>query len=159
MTLTSDIILPPDVASSQQAQAWLAKVPVPKVASLQVRFESLDIGAHYFKKLTLSVDKRPLAIWGAQIRSAVVENGDLTAARSWAEDTWVPHVSLMYADIEVTAELHQEIMHMVIESGVRVGEEQRLSERDVSAWTGGRIALVETWKNLSNWKIVASRAI
>ena len=161
LTLTSEIKLPPDIATNKQAQRWLDDVPLPGKINLDVRFESLDVGAQYFKKLTLSVDKAPLENFGAHIRSTVVEKGDMAAATSWAKD-WTPHVSLLYASIEVTDEKCQEILQVIREVGLRIGKEPRLVENgtcDLSAWNGGRIALVETWKELRDWKIVASRAM
>lgn len=162
MTLTSDITLPPDVAGNKQAQRWLDGLPLPKKVDPDVRLESLDVGDQYFKKLTLSVYKGSLEDFGAHVRSTVVENGDMAAATSWAKGTWAPHVSLMYADIEVTAEKRQEILQVVTNAGIRIGKEYRLLEdgkSGYSGWSGGRIALVETWKELGDWEVVASRAM
>lgn len=161
MTLTSDITLPLDIADNKQVQRWLDELPLPKNTSFDVRFESLDVGAQYFKKLTLSVNKGSLEVLGTHVRSTAVENGDMTAATSWAKETWAPHVSLMYANIEVTAKKCQEMLQVVREAGVRVGKEHGLEggESDYSGWNGGRIALVETWKEPRDWEVVASRAI
>ena len=162
MTLTSDIMLPPEIAGDVQAQQWLDDLPLPKKVDVDVRLESLDVGAQYFKKLTLSVIKEPLENLGAYVRSAAVENGNMAAATSWAKKTWAPHVSLMYADIEVTAEKRLEILQAVIEAGIRIGKEHESLEYrkgECSGWKGGRIALVETWKGFRDWKVVASRAV
>lgn len=162
MTLTSEITLPPNVAGDEQAQRWLDDLPLPKKVDLDVRLESLAVGAQYFKKLTLDVNKGPLETFGAHVRSVTVENGDMAAATSWAKEIWAPHVSLMYADIEVSARKRQEILQVVIEAGIALEEKHELLEdgtRNYSGWNGGRIALVETWKELRDWKVVASRAI
>lgn len=162
MTLTSDIMLPPDIAGNEQAQKWLDDLPLLRKVDLDVRLESLNVGAQYFKKLTLSVIRGPLEIFGAYVRSAAVENGDMAAATSWAKETWEPHVSLMYADNEVTAEKRQEILQAVIEAGIRIRKEHESLEDGkggYSGWNGGRIALVETWKEIRDWEVVALRAI
>lgn len=162
MTLTSDVTLPPGIAGNEQAQSWLNDLLLPENVDLDVRLESLDVGAQFFKKITLSVNKGPLETFGAHVRSAVVENGDMTAAISWVKETWAPHVSLMYADIEVTAGERQEIEQMVIEAGVGIGTGHgslENGEDDHSGWKSGWIALVETWKEPKDWKVVASRAI
>ena len=162
MTLTSDVTLPLDIADSKQVQRWLDDLPLPKKMNLDVRFESLDVGAHYFTKLTLSVNKESLESLGTHVRSTAVENGDMAAATSWAKHTWAPHISLMYADIEVPTKRRQEILRMVIEAGIRIGKEDGLpkdGKSDYSGWNGGRIALVETWKEPREWEVIASRAI
>lgn len=162
MTLTSDITLPPAVNGSQQAQKWLDGLPLPENIDLEVHFDSLDVATQYFKKVTLSVKKGPVENLGAHVRSTAVENGDMVAAVSWAKGTWAPHVSLMYADIEVSAEKYKEILQMVIEAGILLGNEHTLFEDGkvgYRGWHGGQIALVETWKDLRDWEIVASRAI
>ena len=162
MTLTSDIMLSPDIAGNKQAQTWLNDLPLPEKVDLDVRLESLDLGAQYFKKVTLRVNRGRLERFGAQVRSAAVENGDMSAAMIWVKETWAPHVSLMYANIEVTAEKREEILQVVTEAGIRIGKEHGLlkdGKGDYSGWTGGRIALIETWKEPKDWKFVASRAI
>ena len=162
MTLTSGITLPPDITGKKQAQRWLDDLPQPKEVVLDVRLESLDVGAQYFKKVTLGVKKGPLVTLGAHVRSAAVESGSMTAATRWAKETWAPHVSLMYADIEVTAEKRQEILRVVTAAGIRIVEDNGLLEDGrghYREWNGGRIALVETWKELRDWEVVASRVI
>lgn len=136
MTLTSDITLPLNIADNKQVQRWLDDLPLPKKINLDVRFESLDVGAHFFKKLTLSVNKGSLESLGTHVRSAAVENGDMAAATSWAKQTWAPHVSLMYADIEVAAKKRQEILQMVIEAGIRMGKEDGLPKDGKGDYSG-----------------------
>ena len=200
-------MLPPEIAGKEQAQRWLDDLPLPKEVDLDVRLESLEVGAQYFQKITLGVSKGSLETFAAYVRSIAVENGNMAAATSWAKEFWAPHVSLMYADIEVTAEERQEILHAVTEAGIRVGKQQDLLKHgkgEYSGWNGGRIALVEvsphflfglniesrdtaweyalprsvskpatppqlsktdsgiviqTWKELRNWEVIASRAI
>lgn len=162
LTLTSDITIPPDIAGHKQVQRWLDDLPLPNKANLDVRLESLDVGAQYFKKLTLSVNKEPLETFGTHVRSTAVENGNMAAATRWAKETWAPHVSLMYADIEVSAKKRQEILHVITEAGIRFRKEHGLPEDgkcECRGWKQGRIALVETWKELRDWEVIASRTI
>ena len=60
VTLTSDVIIPPGIVVNKQTQTWLDDVSLPKKINLDVRFDSLDMGAKYYQKLMLSVDKGPL---------------------------------------------------------------------------------------------------
>ena len=162
MTLTSDITLPPDITGQKQAQRWVHDMPLPNKYDVDIRFASLDVGPQYFKKISLNVNKGPLETFGTHVRSAAAENGDMAAATNWTKETWTPHVSLMYADIEVTAEKRQEILHVVLEAGIRIGKEQELPKDgngDYSGWNGGRVALVATWKELRDWEVIALRAI
>lgn len=69
MKLTSDLTLPLGIATDKQAQRWLDIVPLPENGNLDVCFRSLDVSAQYLKKLTLSIDKKPLESFAAQIRS------------------------------------------------------------------------------------------
>ena len=161
MTLTSDVMLPPNVSGKNQAQRWLDDLPLSKEVDLDIRLGPLVVGSQYFKKLTLSVNKGPLETFGAHVRSIAVENGDLAAATSWAK-VWEPHVSLMYADIEIAVEKRQEILQVVIGAGISIEKEHvsiKYGEDDYNGWKGARIALVDTWKKPGNWNIIASRAI
>ena len=161
MTLTSDVMLPPNVPGKNQAQRWLDDLPLSKAVDLDICLESLVVGSQYFKKLTLSVNKGPLETFGAHVRSIAVENGDIAAAASWAK-VWEPHVSLMYADIEITVEKRREILQVVIEAGISIEKEHvsiKNGEDNYNGWKGARIALVDTWKELENWNVIASRAI
>ena len=161
MTLTSDVMLPPNVSGKNQAQRWLDDLPLSEEVDLDIRLGSLVVGSQYFKKLTLNVNKGPLETFGAHVRSIAVENGDMAAAASWAK-VWEPHISLMYADIEITVEKCQEILQVVIEAGIPMENENvssKYTEDNYSGWKGARIALVDTWKEVGNWKVIASRAI
>ena len=127
LTLTSDVMLPPNVSGNNEAQRWLDDLPLPHDVDLDICFESLVVGSHYFKKLTLSVDKGPLETFGAHVRSIAVENGNMAAATSWAK-VWEPHVSLMYANIEFTIEKCQEILQVVIEEGIPFKKRTRIHQ-------------------------------
>ena len=154
-------MLPPNVSGNNQAQRWLDDLPLPKKVDLDICLESLVVGSHYFKKLTLSVNRGPLETSGAHVRSIAVENGDMAAATSWAK-VWGPHVSLMYADIEITVENRQEVLQVVIEAGIPIKQEDVFiedGEDNYNGWKGARIALVDTWKELGNWNVIASRVI
>ena len=122
---------------------------------------SLVVGSQYLKTLTLSLNKGPLETFGAHVRSIAVEIGNLAAAVSWAK-VWEPHVSLMYADIEISVEKRKEILQVVIEAGIPIEKEHvfiKYGEDNYNGWKGGWIALVDAWKGKGNWNVIASRAI
>ena len=155
------MVLPPNVSGKNQAQRWLDDLPLPEEVDLDICLGSLVVGSQYFKKLTLSVNKGPLESFGAHVRSTAVEDGDVAAAASWAK-VWEPHVSLMYADIDISVGKRQEILQVVIEAGIPIEEEHVLikyGEDSYNGWNGARIALVDTWKEVGNWNVIASRAI
>ena len=161
MTLTSDVMLPPNASGKNQAQRWLDDLPLPEEVDLDICLGPLVVGSQYFKKLTLSVNKGPLETFGAHVRSTAVEDGDMAAAATWAK-VWEPHVSLMYADTEISVGKRQDILQVVIEAGIPIEEEHvfnKSGEDNYNGWKGARIALVDTWKEVEDWNIIASRAI
>ena len=107
------------------------------------------------------MNKGLLETFEAHVRSIAVENGDVAAAVSWAK-AWEPHVSLMYANIEISVEKRQEILQVIIEAGIPIEKEHVFIEYgkdDYNGWKGGRIALIDVWKGVGNWNVIASRAI
>ena len=127
-----------------------------------VTFQSLDVGEAFFKKLTISAMKDPLYDVAAQVRAAAIEDGDAAAAERWAKDDYAPHVSLLYADLDIDEEKRAQILQELDEVGVRLETEGALHERKQAGsngWIGGSIVLVPTWKNVEDWSSIAERAL
>lgn len=59
----------------------------------------------------------------------------------------MPHVSLLYSSEKVPLELCKK---EVEKEGIEMGQ---------CAWKGGRIVVVDTWRKLEDWKVIASRDI
>jgi 2',3'-cyclic-nucleotide 3'-phosphodiesterase len=145
---------------SDKAQAWLDALPLALADQPNVLFRSLDVGTPFFKKLTLSVAKGPLQDIASQIRAAAIEDGDATAARHWAIDVYAPHVSLLYADIEISEQKRTEILQDLESAGIGLEADGALRVDEAwKAWKGGRIVLVSTWKDLEEWSVTAERLL
>lgn len=162
LTLTSDI--PVDIAKNEP-QKWLDALPLTGLEPPSVSFQSLDIGPQFFKKVTLGVSKAPLRSLAARVRAFAVEKGDQTAADHWVTETYAPHVSLMYADLEIDSGERCKILHDVKSSRVWLAKEEPVETYGKSegethkGWSEGRIVLVSTWQDLKEWTVVAERSL
>ena len=157
LTLTSDI---PVELVSKEPQAWLDGLLLTLEDPPRVIFQSLDVGEAFFKKLTLSAARGPLYEIATQIRAAAVANGDAEAAEQWARDVYAPHVSLLYAELSIGEEKRMEVLHELEQAGVKLETEGTFrEEKGMNGWTGGRIVLVSTWKDLRGWSVVAERLL
>lgn len=161
LTLTSDI--PQHITDgTTDSQAWLDRLHLSTSAQPQTRFSSLDVGDQFFKKLTLSASKTPLLGLAIQTRAAAVENGKQSAASSWANKDWAPHVSLLYADGGIAEQKREEVLQALHGAGITLGEERDLAGAQgegVDGWDGGRIVLVPTWRDPKEWAVVAEREV
>ena len=159
LTLTSDI--PPDVVAANP-QEWLDGLSISPTQPPSVSLQSLDIGQQFFKKLTLSSKKASLQELVVQVRAAAVENGDDRAAKEWFGENYAPHVSLLYAEIDITESKRREVLEDLVQAGVRLETEGLLGGREHEGhdgWDGGRVVLVTTWKELKDWAVVAERIL
>ena len=159
LTLTSDI---PKEVVENEPQTWLDSLPLNLAKSPIVKFQSLDVGEIFFKKLTLSALIEPLHDVATQIRAAANEGGDARAAERWARDVYAPHVSLLYADLDVQEETRLAILKSLDEAGIELEAEGRLHDKKragFDGWTSGSIILVPTWKDLKEWSPIAERAL
>ncbi len=161
LTLTSDV--PQDITDgTTDSQAWLDGLHIPISAKPLTRFESLDIGDQFFKKLMLSASKVPLLELAIQTRAAAVEDGNQSAASSWANKDWAPHVSLLYADVEIAEQKREEVLQALHKAGIRLDEERGVAaveSGDFYGWDGGQIVLVPTWRDPKEWVVVAEREV
>lgn len=123
---------------------------------------TLDVGSIFVKKLTLSAEKSPLLDLGIKFRTVGVENGDVAKATVWANEEWQPHVSLLYANIEVSEKERENVLKAIQSLGIEaVGEPDLSGYEGIKhrGWTGGRLVLVPTWKPIPEWQVVAERAL
>ena len=127
-----------------------------------MKFQSLDVGEIFFKKLTLSALMEPLHDVATQIRAAANEGGDAVAAERWARDVYAPHVSLLYADLSVHEGTRLAILNSLDEAGIQLEADGGLhgkKQASFDGWTGGSIVLVPTWKDVEDWSPIAERAL
>ena len=157
LTLTSDIS---EKAFGSDPQAWLDHLPLALEDIPTVTLRSLDVGEPFFKKLTLGAAKDPLQDIASQVRAAAVEDGNATAARRWAIEDYSPHISLLYANVEIGEEKRQEILQILGQAGIGLeAEKASPSGKPFEGWRGGRIVLVSTWKELEDWAVLAERQL
>jgi len=159
LTLTSDV---PESITENDPQEWLDNLSLSIDDIPSVSFQSLDVGQQFFRKLTLSVPKAPLQNLAARVRAVAVEKGNEAAAKRWVEETYAPHVSLLYADIEIDESKRRRVLHDVVDAGIRLANEGFLGPskaEDYDGWNSGRIVLVHTWKELKDWTVVAERSL
>ncbi|KAL8796857.1 MAG: hypothetical protein Q9195_000940 [Heterodermia aff. obscurata] len=150
----------PEKTLSNGPQSWLDSLPLALDVPPYVTFGSLDVGEPFFRKLTLQVRKHNLYDLPIQIRTAAVENGDAVAAERWAADVYAPHVSLLYADLDIDEEKRQDILQDLDKAEISLRNEgafQGKENEGYNGWIGGRILLVSTWKVLEKWAVIAER--
>jgi len=158
LTLTSEI---PDSVTDREGDArdnWLQSL-LPSVSTLPVlRFQSLYIGDIVTQKIVLLVDKDPsLCALAVQIRAAAMEGRNIESAKQSVDKTWMPHVSLLYADTLVGPEKRLEVIEALEQTGIQFqpdGEETALEHSRLSGWEGGSILWVDTRGEIESWKVI-----
>lgn len=159
LTLTSDV---PESITENEPQEWLNNLSLSTGDIPSVSFQSLDVGQQFFRKLTLSVPKAPLQDLAVKVRAFAVEKGDEAAAKRWVEETYEPHLSLLYADNEIDESKRRRILWDLAAAGIQLAKEGFLGPSNAEehdGWTHGRIVLVPTWKEPKYWTIVAERSL
>ncbi|KAF2735453.1 2, 3 cyclic phosphodiesterase [Polyplosphaeria fusca] len=152
VTLTSDI--PPSTYASS-AQKWLHDLPLPAAKDVAVKLGKLQSEDVFVRKLYSKVDKAGVKEIGAAARMVVEGYADWTKALEWAEESYNPHVSLLYHDCPPVSDKDvAEMEKMVAIVGVSLE-----GEGELGSWLGGRVVLVETDKPISAWAPIAERTL
>ncbi|THX25281.1 2, 3 cyclic phosphodiesterase [Aureobasidium pullulans] len=157
VTITSNI----DQSSyGSDPQAWLSGLHLPSADQLEPIFVTLDVlepGDAFVKKLTLrAVKNGQLLELAAACRAEAVEGGDKGKAERWAKNDYLPHLSLMYADLPKSdVEKHVDELQEDCRKAGRSVE----SHDDGTVAKGGSIVLVDTSKPIDQWDIIAERAL
>lgn len=96
LTLTSNI---DQSLYKEDPQVWLGSLhfpPNPQHEPTFITLDALEAGDPFVKKLTLRSGKsEQLLQLAAAFRAAAVENGDIDKAQKWANNDYLPHLSLM----------------------------------------------------------------
>lgn len=124
-----------------------------------VRFQALDVGERVTQKIVLRAAKeRSLIDPTIQLRAIVVEGGNVKAAEEWTRTTWMPHVSLLYANKNVTEDERLQAMKLINENGVHFdGDKDELKDPACAQWKGGRILWVDTRGEITSWRVLGER--
>ncbi|KAI5374737.1 2',3'-cyclic nucleotide 3'-phosphodiesterase [Alternaria postmessia] len=149
VTLTSEIS-PSKYGSDPQA--WLESLDLPSGQSIQIKFERLGSEDVFFRKLYIKCAKAAgIKQLAQQCRSHVNGFEDETNSKTWAEEQYMPHLSLMYHDC-----------NQVDETGLASVDtlEVNFEERgELGGWSGGRVVLVPTDKPILQWQPIGERTL
>lgn len=93
VTLTSNV---PASIHFPDPQAWLDGLHLPVSTTITAEVTAVDPDDKFFKKLTLRLKKEGgLVDLATACRAQGVLDGDDAGAKRWAEDEYLPHLSLM----------------------------------------------------------------
>ncbi|KAH0303871.1 2, 3 cyclic phosphodiesterase, partial [Aureobasidium melanogenum] len=141
-------------------QAWLGGLHLPSGDQHDPVFVTLDLlepGDAFVKKLTLRAGKSAqLLQLASACRAEAVEGGDQKKAENWAQDEYLPHLSLMYADLP-KAEVEKLVPE--IQEDCRKAGRSVEAHDDGSVAIGGNVILVDTSKPIDQWNPIATRAL
>jgi hypothetical protein len=105
----------------------------------------------YFTKLTLYAEKRSILLELAKLcRRALLNKA---RANEEEEEKYMPHVSLVYAYTDAGA-VKDAVAKDLEDAGIFIGEN---AGGRLNGWKGGSIVVVECWREVRDWKIVARR--
>lgn len=156
VTVTSDIDLTKTYKSSPQE--WLDNLSLPEFQKekneVVIELEQLEAGEPFFKKATLRARKDANLL---KFASKCREQGLLlseSGAKAWAENEYLPHLSLFYGDIPRN-EVQKKIPMIELQLGFEFG-----SLFDCCGGTlamGAKLVLVDTSKEIKDWTVIAQR--
>jgi 2',3'-cyclic-nucleotide 3'-phosphodiesterase len=156
VTVTSDI--DPTKAYKSSPQEWLDNLSLPEFQKekneVVIELEQLEAGEPFFKKATLRARKDANLL---KFASKCREQGLLLSesdAKAWAENEYLPHLSLFYGDIPRN-EVQKKIPMIELQLGFEFG-----SLFDCCGGTlamGAKLVLVDTSKEIKDWTVIAQR--
>jgi hypothetical protein len=135
VTLTTKIPLSVPIEDIKSSlDTYFAKHSLP-----DVHIQTLDTGSHFFKRIFLRCQKTDSLVSLARFSQQTFVGND-EDIDNWVND-YDPHISLIYAEEK------------------DCNDQQLIGRIDTSAlidktWQGGKIQLVDTSGNLSEWKTV-----
>jgi 2',3'-cyclic-nucleotide 3'-phosphodiesterase len=149
VTITSEIS--PSTYGSDP-QTWLESLKLPSGDVVQVKFEGLGSEDVFVRKLYIKCTKgdglRQLAQPCRQQVEGFHEEGE---AKSWIEERYMPHLSLVYHDcppVDAQGLASVDTLSVDLEGKGLLG-----------GWSGGRVVLVPTDKPIDQWSPIAERVL
>lgn len=133
-------------------QAWLDSLHLEhhEAQDIKILLADLEPGHPFFKKLTLNVvEDDPLLRLVAACRMEAVVGYDIINATWWAEGEYLPHLSLMYAEMRAS---HVEKHLPAVLNAILDGADGFYHTAD-----GGKLVLVDTSKPIRDWTVMAER--
>ncbi|ETI19495.1 hypothetical protein G647_09329 [Cladophialophora carrionii CBS 160.54] len=158
VTVTSEIDPATTYEKSSSPQEWLDGLILPEFQKekneVVIELEQLEAGEPFFKKVTLRAKKDANLV---KFASKCREQGLLLSeseAQKWAENEYLPHLSLFYGDIPKD-EVQKKIGLIELQLGFEFG-----SLFDCCGGTlamGAKLVLVDTSKEIKAWAPIAQR--
>lgn len=159
ITLTSDIEAS-TYDKSNTPQEWLDSLDLnldfkKELNEVNVELEQLEAGDQYFKKLYLRAGKDAnLLKLAAKCREQTGKGVGETDARRWAEDEYLPHLSLMYSDVGLDV-VQKKLGLVELQLGWEFGSLFACCGGQLAG--GAKIVLVDTSGDVDAWKVLAER--
>ncbi|KAF4549522.1 Cyclic phosphodiesterase-like protein [Elsinoe fawcettii] len=134
------------------------KTPSKPSIPIEINLHELEAGEAFFRKLALnaSFPSPGLSALATVLRAQGVYNNDIDIAKSWEKHEYRPHLSLLYSDVPF--DTAQKKIPGVLQDLVRAKAILKPG-RDGIVSRGGSIVLVQTDKEIGQWKPVASRPL
>jgi 2',3'-cyclic-nucleotide 3'-phosphodiesterase len=107
----------------------------------------------FFTKVTIHLRKTPELLQVAMQSRVRLTGEDSAKAKRWLQEEYTPHLSLVYAELSkdiVEKELLEQIRSIVEQDGVSLKN---------TAWTGGSLVVVECWRPIEEWAVIAERKL
>jgi len=160
VTLTSEIDPKQTYERSSSPQEWLDSLTLPEFKKekneVVIELEELEAGEPFFKKVTLRAKKDAnLLKFASKCREHGLELSE-GEAQKWAENEYLPHLSLFYGDISKN-DVQKKIGLIELQLGFEFG-----SLFDCCGGTlamGAKLVLVDTSKEIADWKPIAERSL
>lgn len=157
VTVTAGI--DPSKTYESSPQEWLDNLSLPtefqkEKNEVVIMLEELEPGEPFFKKVTLRAKKDANLL---KLASKCREQGVLVSesdAKAWAENEYLPHLSLLYGDIPLS-DVEKKISSIELQLGFEFG-----SLFDCCGGTlamGAKLVLVDISKEIKDWTVIAER--
>lgn len=163
VTVTSEID-PAKTYEGSSPQKWLDSLALPDFKKehdeVVLELDEIEAGDPFFKKLTIRANTNDnLLKLAAQCRRDAVlggtsETGSEDKAQQWAKNEYMPHLSLMYADIP-KAEVKNRVPLVEMQLAYAIGD--LFACCGGTLCIGGYLVLVDTSKDVSEWEVIAKR--
>ena len=156
VTITSDIDASKTYGSSPQE--WLDGLQLPDFQpgknEASVELEELESGDQFYKKIYIRAGKDAnLLKLAAKCREQGLQISE-EDAQKWAENDYLPHLSLWYGDIS-QADVKKRMGTIELQLGFEFGSLFACCGGTLAL--GARIALVDTSGEIADWKVLAER--
>jgi len=156
VTITSDV--DPSKTYGSKPQEWLDSLALPEFKreanEVIIELEELEAGEPFFKKITLRAKKDANFVeLAAKCRQQGLNLSE-SEAQKWAENEYLPHLSLFYGDIPKD-EVQKKIGLIELQLGFELG-----SLFDCCGGTlamGAKLVLLDTSRAIEEWKPIAER--